>query len=200
MLLVPGFVLRLNDDVRGGEGFLNVSLAKNHFVEQVSAAFGRARRRDDRRVRLQRLQRIEDPGQGLVVHANLPRSSAGCPTRRCRDQSHRLSHVAYDVRCKSGLIVIDHVHDVLPGNVLRGNGTGDIGFHERGREIDPADSGVRMGAAHHGHVEHPREGKIVHVPRLPTDLVHSVGAGDPHSDQRRPLVAHARVGLPSSGS
>jgi len=51
------------------------------------------------------------------------------------------------------------------------------------RHIDADDSGVRMGTADNGGVQHTREGKIVREPRLPANLVDRVGAGHARPDQ-----------------
>ena len=127
---------------------------------------------DQRRVGVERLAGVDDRRQRLVLDVDqLERVVRGVLVGR--DHERDLLALEPDlVSGEHGLRVVgDRRHPREPQGleVLGGDDRGDVGVRERPRGVDRDDARVRVRAAEHGPVDHPREPDVVEVGPLAAD-------------------------------
>ena len=127
---------------------------------------------DQRRVGIERLARVDDRRQRLVLDVDqLERVVRGVLVGR--DHERDLLALEADLVAREhGLRVVgDRRHPREPERleILRRDDGGDVGVRERLRRVDRDDARVRVRAAQHGSVDHPRQPDVVEVGALAAD-------------------------------
>ena len=151
VLLEPGPVLPLDDQIGGGERRLDVAARKGELGE-----------RRQRRGVLERQHRR----QRLVLDGHGGERLPGLDPGGGRHQRHRLTHVPDDAVGQDRPGVVDELHAVRPRQV--GGGDADRAFRgERRVEAQRADAGMRMRAAHRGAMPHAGQPHVVDVAAPP---------------------------------
>ena len=177
----------LDDQVRLGEARVHVPLADRparHHVPQ--AGIGRVGQVLDGRARLQRLQRIEDARQDLVLDLDELERPLRDVQRLGGHQRDRLAVEAHLIRGQHRHIraaalllagLARHVgHQLDVGQVRRGEDAGDARQVARLAHVQPHDPRARLRAAEDLGVEHQRQREVARVHRGAHGLAHRIHA------------------------
>ena len=127
---------------------------------------------DQRRVGVERLARVDDRGQRLVLDVDQRQRVARRVAVLGDDEGDLLALEADLVAGEHGLGVVGdrrHPGEAERLEVLGGDHPEHLGVLERLRGVDREDLGVRVGAAQDRAVEHPRQHDVVEVGALAAD-------------------------------
>ncbi len=120
---------------------------------------------------------VEHGRQRLVCHGDSSRGVGGAVGVGGDDEGDGRAIVADDVGgqrrfgARRDIRPLHRAHDGVAerGQVARAEHGDDAGHATRFREIEACDTGVGVGAAHEGGVQHARQADVVGVARLPLD-------------------------------
>ena len=127
---------------------------------------------DQRRVGVERLARVDHRRQRVVLDVDQRQRVVGGVLVDRDDERDLLALEAHLVAGQHGLRVVgDRRHPREPERleVLGGDDGGDARVRERARGVDRDDPRVRVGAAQHLAVDHPRQADVVEVVALAAD-------------------------------
>ena len=126
---------------------------------------------DDRRTFLDRLERVEDGRQFLVLDANQPSGLFGGLLVDSDHAGHLVADITH-LRLGQRVLVLGLGHDAVHpvGDVVAGQDALDAGQRESRRGVDVEHDAVRDGRAHHAPPEHPGQGQVVGEQGLPAHL------------------------------
>jgi hypothetical protein len=148
------------------------SVASSSPASQVGLALPGLVVADQRRVGVERLAGVDDCGQRVILDVDqLERVVRRVLVGR-NDKGDLLALEADLVSREHGLRVVgDGRHPREPERleVLGGDDRGDVGVRECPRGVDRDDARMRVRAAEHRAVDHPRKPDVVEVGALPAD-------------------------------
>ena len=165
-------VLRDEDDVGVLEDRVRLGLVAGLPVEDVVVGLALLVVADDRRVGVERLARVDEHGQRLVLDVDQLERVARRVVVVRDHEGHLLALEAHLVRGEHGLRVgreRRHPGEPEPLEVLAGDHRAHLRVLQRGRRVDGDDAGVRQRAAQHRAVQHPGQLHVVDVVALAAD-------------------------------